>query len=136
MKILIVEDDFLTRSLLSTLLSEYGVCHVTADGDQALAAVKKAYAEHSPYDLICLDIVMPGRDGQQTLDDIRTIEEFHGVSGLEACKVIMITALADSENIMRAFHQGKCEAYLTKPLDRDKLFSLLRELGLVSEQKI
>ncbi|WP_136796120.1 MULTISPECIES: response regulator [Desulfosediminicola] len=132
MKILIVEDDFLTRSLLSALLSEYGVCHVAANGEEALAAVTRAYAENSPYDLICLDIVMPVMDGQKALHDIRQIEEKHGISGLDACKVIMITAQDDSENIMRAFHQGKCEAYLTKPLDRDKLLYHLKELGLVA----
>lgn len=131
MKTLIVEDDFLARSLLSTLLSEYGPCHVAVNGREALEAVESAFDSGDPYDLICLDIMMPVMDGQQALAEIRRMEEVRGIKGLDAIKVIMITAIDDSKNIMQAFRQGLCEAYLTKPLDRNKLLTHIRELGLV-----
>jgi two-component system chemotaxis response regulator CheY len=132
MKTLIVEDDFLARSLLSTLLSEYGVCHVAVNGEEALGAVARAFDEGARYDLICLDIMMPVMDGQQALQEIRKIEDKHGVTGLDATKVIMVTAVDDSRNIMKAFRQGQCEAYLTKPLDRDRLMKHLKDLGLIA----
>jgi len=53
-------------------------------------------------------------DGQQALQEIRRIEERHGIRGLDMVKVIMVTAVDDSSNIMKAFRQGQCEAYLTK----------------------
>ncbi|WP_136809157.1 response regulator [Desulfosediminicola flagellatus] len=132
MKTLIVEDDFLARSLLTTVLAEYGVCHVAVNGEEALAAVVRGFEEKNPYDLICLDIMMPVMDGQQALQEIRKIEETIGIMGIDATKVIMITAVDDSKNIMKAFRQGQCEAYLTKPLDREKLLKHLVDLGLVA----
>lgn len=131
MKTLIVEDDFLARSLLSTLLLEYGVCHVAVNGREALAAVEVALEEGEPYDLICLDIVMPVMDGQQALQEIRRIEKNKGVPIHNATKVIMVTAVDDPRNIKQAFRQGQCEAYLTKPLDRGKLKGHLKDLGLI-----
>lgn len=133
MKTLIVEDDFLTRALLSALLSEYGFCHVAVNGHEAIGAVKRALEEGEPYDLMCLDILMPVMDGHKALLEIRKIEEDWGVKGLDAMKVIMITAVEDFENIIKAFGQGQCEAYLTKPLDRDKLLGHIAELGLIQD---
>jgi two-component system chemotaxis response regulator CheY len=43
----------------------------------------------------------------------------------------MTTALDDSKNIMQAFANGRCEAYLTKPLNREKLLQHLRDLRLI-----
>ena len=132
MKTLIVEDDFLARSLLSTLLSEYGVCHVAVNGREALDAIERAFDENDRYDLVCLDIMMPVLDGQEALLELRKIEALRGIKGLDTTKVIMVTAIDDSKNIMKAFRQGQCEAYLTKPLERTKLISHIKDLGLIS----
>lgn len=132
MKTLIVEDDFLARELLSTLISQYGECHLAKNGVEALGILTRALDENEPYDLVCLDIMMPKMDGQQTLLELRKLEEDRGVSGDQQTKVIMITAIDDSKNIMKAFRQGHCEAYLTKPLDRDKLIDHLKTLGLIT----
>ena len=130
-RVLIVEDDFLARSLLSTLLSEYGVCHVAVNGREALDAIDRAFDENDPYDLICLDIMMPVMDGQEALQELRKMEARRGLKDLDTTKVIMVTAIDDSKNIMKAFRQGQCEAYLTKPLDRTKLIGHIRDLGLI-----
>ena len=131
MKTLIVEDDFLARSLLSTLLAGCGICHVAVNGKEALDATEKAFAANDPYDLICLDIMMPVMDGQETLLELRKMEARLGIRGLDTTKVIMVTGIDDSKNIMQAFRQGQCEAYLTKPLDRHKLLNHIRDLGLI-----
>lgn len=131
MKTLIVEDDFLARSLISTLLSEYGICHVAVNGKEALDAIERAYDENDPYDLVCLDIMMPVMDGQQALLKLRELELQRGIRGLDTTKVIMVTSIDDSKNIMKAFRQGQCEAYLTKPLDRNKLIRHIKDLGLI-----
>lgn len=131
MKTLIVEDDFLARALLSTMLGEYGICHVAVNGQEALDAVEAAMEDNDPYDLICLDIVMPVMDGQQALLELRKREMARGLKGEDVTKVIMVTAIDDSKNIMKAFRLGQCEAYLTKPLDRNKLVDHLKNLGLI-----
>lgn len=132
MKTLIVEDDFLARELLSTLISQYGECHLVKNGVEALETLTRALDANEPYDLVCLDIMMPKMDGQQTLLELRKLEEDRGISGDQQTKVIMITAIDDSKNIMKAFRQGHCEAYLTKPLDREKLIDHLKTLGLIT----
>ncbi len=134
MKTLIVEDDFLTRAILSALLSQYGVCHVAVNGQEAIEAVERAHGNGEPYDLMCLDILMPVMDGHKALVKIRKIEKRYGLTGVAVMKVIMITAVEDFDNIIKAFGQGQCEAYLTKPLDRDQLLNHLVELGLIQER--
>lgn len=73
---------------------------------------------------------MPGMDGFEVLQTIRSLERSHGIVGLQACKVVMVTALGDTKNVFKAFN-AQCEAYLVKPVDRDKLMAQLAQLGLV-----
>jgi two-component system, chemotaxis family, chemotaxis protein CheY len=73
-KILIVDDEFSARMLLLTLLRPHGECDVAVDGEEALKAVQQAFEANRPYELICLDIMMAGMDGQTCLRHIRSIE--------------------------------------------------------------
>ncbi len=130
LKILIVEDDFVCRKLLQMCLSEFGDCFIAVNGQEAVEAVGSAYDEGYPYDLICLDIRMPEMDGQEALRAIRRIEHERGIAGLDCIKVIMTTGLDDSGNIIGAFKTG-CEAYIVKPVEKDKLFKEMEKLGLI-----
>lgn len=129
MKILVAEDEYIGRALLVEMLSPFGTCDTAENGREALEMVKKSF-ETTPYDLVCLDIMMPELDGQQVLQEIREIEaQRHSDKGI---KIIMTTALDDSGNIMRAFTRGACEGYLTKPIDKIKLIEQIQELGLIA----
>ncbi|OGR01523.1 MAG: histidine kinase [Deltaproteobacteria bacterium RIFOXYD12_FULL_50_9] len=130
MKILIAEDDFISRTLLQEILVVLGICHVAMDGVEAMAAYQQALDMKEPYDLICLDIMMPNLNGQEVLKQIRDIEKERGIWGSAMAKIIMVTALDDPKNIMTALIKGSCEAYLVKPVDRDKLMTELKRLGL------
>ena len=129
LKILIAEDDFTCRKLLQTFLSEYGDCFVAINGHEAVEAVREALDEGQPYDLICLDIMMPEMDGHEALEAIRQIENEHGIAGLDGVKVIMTTVLGDSKNVIGAFRTG-CEAYIVKPIGKEKLLEEMEKLGL------
>jgi len=131
MKILIVEDEFISRAILSEILSMYGTCHITTNGQEAVEVLARSYQSGDRYDLVCLDIMMPEIDGQEVLKKLRQMEAAHGILEIEATKVIMTTALDDSKNIMRAFTEGHCEAYLTKPIDREKLINQMQDLLLI-----
>ncbi len=131
MRILIVEDEFISRALLMEMLAAHGLCHVAVDGREAIDVIEQAMRSGKPYDLVCLDIMMPEVDGQEVLAEIRKLETQYALTGRNATKVIMTTALADSENIMKAFSEGLCEAYLTKPINRSKLLATLRDLNLI-----
>jgi two-component system, chemotaxis family, chemotaxis protein CheY len=127
LKILIVEDDFLSRSFLSKMLSEYGEIDIAIDGVEAVDAVKRACDAAAPYDIIFLDIMMPRKDGQTTLREIREYEESSGKSALENCKIIMTTAMGDAKNVMGAFG-SQCDAYITKPFSKQTIDEQLRKL--------
>lgn len=131
MKTLIVEDEYISRVLLLEILSPLGDCHVATTGLEAVDLIERAFDSDRRYDLVCLDIMIPELDGQQVLKTIRRIEEGRGISEKKATKVIMTTALDDSRNILEAFTVGKCDAYLTKPIDSGKLLAHLRNMQLV-----
>ncbi len=130
MKCLIVEDNFTARKLLKMYLSSCADCDIAVDGNEAVVAFSLAMDAKEPYDLICLDIMMPNMDGRQALKAIRQIESEHGISGLDCVKVIMTTALEDSKNVMGSFREG-CEAYIVKPVKKDKLFEEIQKLGII-----
>ena len=133
MKILIVEDDIVSRMVLQELLAPIGACHQAVDGLEAMAAFELALDRKAPYDLICLDIMMPNLDGQETLRRIRALEQARGIGGSDMVKVIMTTALDDPKNIMTALMRGSCDGYLVKPIRRESLLNKLRELGMIEE---
>jgi two-component system chemotaxis response regulator CheY len=130
MKILIVDDDFTSRKLLLKILSDYGACDVAANGKEAIDAFNAALNEWEAYDLVCLDIMMPEMDGHEVLKEIRSIEKSKNIHGLDGAKVIMTTALDDSDNVKSAFRE-QCEAYLVKPIEKDKLVATLNEFKFI-----
>ncbi len=131
MRILIVDDDFDFSRLLSKYLTPLGECELAVNGHDAIESVKLSFEEEDPYDLICLDIMMPSLDGQDALKEIREIEKEKGLRFGEGAKIVMITALDDDDNRLVSFLR-LCDGYLTKPLDKDALFEKLREIELVS----
>jgi two-component system, chemotaxis family, chemotaxis protein CheY len=131
MRILIVEDDLTSRLLMQELLKNYGLAHVAVNGHEAVEAVKASIKIRQPYDLICLDIMMPDVDGQQALREIRDIEEANGMVYTNGAKIIMTSALTDMHNKIAAF-SGLCNGYLEKPIRKDKLLEELKNMGLIS----
>ena len=130
MKTLIAEDDLASRRFLSKFLSQYGEVDLVVDGLEALDAYLMAINEEAPYDLICLDIMMPKVDGVKVLKALRDFEAKRGVVPDQRVKVIMTTALAETGYVNQAFKIG-CEAYAAKPIDTNKMLEVIRKLGLI-----
>jgi len=129
MKTLIAEDDVTSRLLLEQLLREYGPTESADNGRQAIEAVSRALNLHQPYDLICIDIIMPEMDGQEALQEIRVLETKHGKNSGDGAKIVMTTVSRDKANIIAAF-RGQCDGYLLKPVGKAALLDCLKELGL------
>ncbi|WP_088188103.1 response regulator [Desulfosporosinus sp. FKA] len=130
MNILIAEDDMPSRKFLSKFLSQYGDVDMVVDGLEALDAYLISIKENNPYDLICLDIMMPKVDGVRVLKAIRDYEAKRGVPQDKRVKVIMTTALEGTDFVKNSFELG-CEAYAAKPIDTQKLLEVLEKLGLL-----
>jgi two-component system chemotaxis response regulator CheY len=134
MRILIAEDEMVSRKFLFKFLSQYGECDIVVDGLEAIDAFLLSIKDKTPYDLICLDIMMPKVDGVKVLKAIRDLEIQKGILPEKRSKVIMTTALAEAQFVQNAFEIG-CEAYAAKPIDTTKLVGVLQKLGLIKESK-
>jgi len=130
MKTLIVEDDVTSRLVLQGLLKTYGEVHVAEDGRQGVEAVRLALDAGQPYDLVCLDIMMPEMDGHEALKKIREMEKRAGIQGRGEVKVLMTTALGDAKNVVEAYYRGGATSYLVKPVDKSNVIDQLQILGL------
>ena len=133
MRILIVEDDETSRRLLQQFLTPYGTCDSVRNGKEAVTAFEEASGEGKPYALVCLDIMMPEMDGHSVLKKIRSFEATSGVANADVARVVMTSALDDSQNVLGAFKEG-CEGYVVKPIKKDELIHQLEKLGLIENQ--
>jgi two-component system chemotaxis response regulator CheY len=129
-KTLIVDDDFVCRLLLQELLKNYGPCHTAVNGRETVEAVRMALDGAEPYNLICLDIMMPEMDGQQALKEIRALEETKGIISPHWARIVMTTAVSDHTSIRTAIRE-QCDYFLVKPIRKDKLLNALREMALI-----
>jgi two-component system chemotaxis response regulator CheY len=134
MRILIAEDDLNSRKFLFKFLSQYGDCDLVVDGLEALDAFLISIKDNKPYDLICLDIMMPKVDGVKVLKSIRDYEIQKNITPEKRSKVIMTTALAETQFVQNAFDIG-CNAYAAKPIDIVKLTQVLQNLELIKVEE-
>jgi two-component system chemotaxis response regulator CheY len=130
LKILIVEDDFPSSKIMEEYLSEYGDCTTAANGAEGVEAFKNALEAGAPFNLVCLDIMMPEMDGHEALRTIRQIEQEHGIFDPNGVGVIMTTAKDRSRDMIRAFDEG-CASYIVKPVDHEKLVAEMQKLDLI-----
>ncbi len=131
MRALIVDDEFVSRKVLSAFLKTSFETDIAVNGKEAVTAFTIAHAEGHPYDLILMDIMMPEMDGMEALAIIRTME--HEKKYRPQVKVLMTTALDDAKTVIRSFHDGEAAGFIVKPVLKDNLFTELKKLGFVTE---
>lgn len=131
MRILIAEDDETCSLVLASMFKPYGTTVIVEDGEAVIRAVTTELVKQQPFDLICLDIMMPGLDGQACLRCIRAIEHGFGRVGGAGTKILMTTGLDAPESILAAF-RSQCEGYLVKPIERARLTAQLTSLGFAT----
>ena len=129
LNILVVDDDSASCELMQALLSDYGQCSNANNGAEAIKAVTKSLDDETPFDLICLDIMMPEVDGLEALKAIRQLEQEKGIAEADRAKVLMTTTASQVSKTMRAFHYG-CSGYLVKPISKEKLAKEINKLPL------
>jgi two-component system chemotaxis response regulator CheY len=127
MKALIVDDIEISRDLLAIFLEGRADTVMAESGEEAVSLVKEALRTDNHFDLICMDIGLPGISGQQALKAIRDLETAHGDV---RATVFMVTASSDPDDMFDALMQGGCDDYLTKPLMRQSFMTLLDKHGL------
>lgn len=131
MRALIAEDDQTSALMLVAMLKPFGSVMVVQDGDALVREFTAGLVQQQPYDLVCLDIKMPGLDGQACLRCLRAIEQAFSREGAAGTKVLMTTSVDSPDSIFTAF-RGQAEGYLIKPIDRTKLTAQLAQFGFMS----
>ena len=116
---LIVEDDPSIRFLLDFILAQQGYQVVDAhDGDSGLQAISNGLVT----DIVILDIKLPGIDGLQLLERLRSMDRWRDVP------VMMLSADGDEPSVARALNAGAND-YLVKPFDPTELIARLNRLS-------
>jgi len=127
-KTLIVDDVEMNRELLAIFLESEGNVNVLAEsGEEALKYVAESFESGSYFDLICMDISMPGMDGHEALKKIREMEAAHGKHRAVA---FMVTGSSCPNDMFNALVEGGCDDYITKPLMQKTFIELLVKHGL------
>lgn len=116
MKTLIVDDEPVIRALLQKIVRELGEYEAVDNGRAAINAFKKAWQDWSPFNLITLDISMPGMGGTDVLSEIRGMEKEKEVSKENRAKILMLTSTSNKDTIVSCIKAG-CDDYIVKPFD-------------------
>jgi two-component system, chemotaxis family, chemotaxis protein CheY len=132
MRILVVEDDYISRRLLCRYLEPFGNCEEAVNGHEAIDAIRRSLAADQYFDLICLDIMMPGMDGQQVLVLLREMEMNNGRPLGKGAKVIMTSAMEENQYILQAMN-ASADGYVVKPIEKRSFIETLKETGLLME---
>jgi PAS domain S-box-containing protein len=122
-----VDDNTTNRVILSRMLSGFG-CRVqmAENGQAAVDILKAAYEQHNPFEIVLLDLQMPGMDGEETARLIKADP------AIKDTKVIILTSMGQRGDAARMLALG-CSGYLMKPV---KMQMLLEALVSVMEESI
>jgi len=130
MKTLIVDDDIFNCKLLQSILKDYGECSIAMSGISAIQLFEESLKNGEHYELVCLDIMMPEKDGYETLREMRAFEQNQAAHLNKRSRIIMVTALEEQENKTKAFYEN-CDGYLVKPVERKLLEEMLSKMKLI-----
>ncbi len=118
MKILVIDDELVSRQKMKKIMDCFGLCDAVESGSAAVAAFQKALKESKPFDLLTLDIDMPEMDGTETLFNIREIEDQNKIPKEKQAIIIMVTSHSDKDNIITCIQAG-CNDYVVKPFNKE-----------------
>jgi len=113
-KILVVEDDPAVREIVERVLAREGFdTHTAEDGEAALERLRS----DDPFDLVILDVMLPGIDGLSLCRELRARDDIHRHS-----PIIMLTARDDETSVVVGLEVG-ADDYITKPFSAKELVS-------------
>ncbi|WP_298106600.1 response regulator [Bradyrhizobium sp.] len=124
--VLVAEDNEINALLMRSLLTRLGhQAVITTNGEEALESWLAAKSAGTPYDLVLMDIQMPGLDGIEATKRIRSHE---AMQAGRRTPILALTANTLVEDRYACFEAGM-DGFLVKPLDREKLADALAGLG-------
>ncbi len=116
LKVLVVDDEPPLRELVVVTLGDGYSCDEASDGDAALERMRKV-----SYDLVMLDVMMPGRSGLDVLREMRSDESLRDIS------VVVMSAWQSSEDV-DAVREAGADGFLAKPFRVEELGSTVKSV--------
>ena len=129
MKILVVDDEMVSRTKLTLIMENFGECEAVDNGKDALTLFHKAHQMSKPYGLIMLDIDMPQMDGMQVLSEMIAAQIKLGISKSQKARILMVTSFTDKDRVLGCIQSG-CDDYIAKPFDINTIGKKLSKLGI------
>ena len=126
LSVAVAEDNKINQMVITGILKKMGVSPALLDdGLAAVNSFKQSINNQKPLDLIFMDCEMPKMDGYQATQEIRRVEQDLGITPII---IVALSAHAIDEYRQRALDIGM-DYYLTKPIDQDKLESLIDSIN-------
>ena len=121
-RVLVVDDNAMSREILQEMVCRFGLqCDTAVSGPQALQLLEQASLQQRPYQLVLMDWRMPGMDGLETAEHIRS---HHAVSDTPA--ILMVTAFG-REEVMEQVEALGLQGLLIKPVTASTLFNAMHD---------
>jgi HD-like signal output (HDOD) protein/FixJ family two-component response regulator len=128
MKILVVDDELVSRKKMQMIMESIGVCETAECGTDAVGTFRRSCDACDPFDLITLDILMPDMDGTKVLSLIREIEEEQKIPKDKRAKIFMVTSQSEKDTIIACVQSG-CDDFIIKPFTRETVTKKLINSG-------
>lgn len=129
-RILIVEDEPVSRETIRLIMKNYGDCVVAEGGKDAVTFFKGALEKQAPFDLVTLDISMPDMDGKDVLKHMRESEKRLHIPPEKRARIVMLTSYADRNNLQESLKAG-CDDYFLKPFNKQIIEEKLKNMELL-----
>jgi two-component system, chemotaxis family, chemotaxis protein CheY len=131
LKILLADVSMTSRLALDHIFEKYGHCDAAEDGMDCVKAFTLALELGMPYDLVCIDLMLPRIGGIDAIKMMRKIEREMGVLTADSVKIIVITAVVNPAYIFEACYRGGANQYLYKPVEKKKILEEMTKFGLI-----
>ena len=129
MKVLIVDDELVSRKKMEKIMQRYGDCVAVDSGTAAIKAYTESLLAKEYYGLITLDVSMPDMEGTEVLATIRMLERNNAIVDKERAKILMVTSHGDHETVVASI-KGGCDDYIKKPFTLERVTQKLDQMGL------
>lgn len=127
MRALVIDDELVSRKKLQRILRHVGQSEAVDNGQAGLELFRQAWDNDKPYDLICLDLNMPGMSGWEVLAELRRNEDEMELGPLARTKVVMVTIQSDPQSVAESKAAG-CDDYIIKPFNPQRILEKIEKL--------
>ena len=127
---LIAEDHFATRWRMKRLMEPHICCDIAVNGDEVLSAFQMSQEDGTPYDIMLIDLELPGGDPQKIIADIRKREERRNIVRLDKIKFVAISTPDTPRNALIEI-LSQCEGHVTKPIRKGDFLGQLHSMGFL-----